>query len=117
MSIRSRGVIYVAGPFRGPNAWAIEQNIRRAEALALEAWQAGFAVICPHTNTRFFQGTAPDEVWLIGDLDLVARCDAVLMVPGWQQSCGATGERGHATTLGIPVFETLEDLCRHFPPS
>lgn len=26
-------VIYVAGPFRAPNSWEIEQNIRRAEAL------------------------------------------------------------------------------------
>ena len=27
---------YIAGPFRGPNSWEIENNIRRAETLALE---------------------------------------------------------------------------------
>jgi len=30
---------------------------RRAEELALRVWRLGcVAVICPHTNTRFFQG-------------------------------------------------------------
>ena len=57
-------VVYIAGPFRGPNAWEIEQNIRRAESLALEVWRAGAAALCPYTNTRFFQGAAPDDVWL-----------------------------------------------------
>ena len=57
-------VVYVAGPFRGPNAWEIEENIRRAERLALEVWRLGCACLCPHTNTRFFQGAAPDAVWV-----------------------------------------------------
>ncbi len=78
-------VIYVAGPFRGPNAWAIEQNIRRAEEIALVLWQTGkCAVICPHTNTRFYQGAADDQVWLDGDLELLRRSDAVCVVPGWK---------------------------------
>lgn len=103
-------VVYIAGPFRGPNAWEIEQNIRRAEALALEVWRAGFAALCPHTNTRFFQGAAPDEVWLAGDLELLGRCDAVLLTLDWQRSSGARAEVDYAKTRGIPVFETLAEL-------
>ena len=105
-------VIYIAGPFRGPSTWAIEQNIRRAESLALEAWLAGFAVICPHTLTRFYQGAAPDSVWLEGELAIIARCDALLLVPNWEQSVGTRGEIARAEELGIPVFERLEDLRR-----
>ena len=104
-------VVYVAGPYRGPNAWAIEQNIRAAEALALEAWKLGWAAISPHANTRFFQGAAPDDVWLRGDLAIMVKCDAVLMVPGWQQSEGARQERTVAKSLKIPVVETLADLA------
>ena len=105
-------LVYVAGPFRGPNAWEIEQNIRRAEALALEVWRAGFACVCPHTNTRFFQGAAEDSVWLDGDLLILERCDAVLLTPDWQRSSGARAEVDHAKLKGIPVYLTLDELRR-----
>lgn len=103
-------VVYIAGPFRGPSAWAIEQNIRRAEALALEVWAAGLVALCPHTNTRFFQGALPDEVWLQGDLELLRRCDAVLLVEGWEQSVGAQAEKTAAEARGIPIFYACTDL-------
>lgn len=104
-------VVYVAGPYRGPSAWVVEQNIRAAEALALEAWKLGWAAICPHANSRFFSGAAPDDVWLLGDLAILTKCDAVLMVPGWQHSEGARQERTVARSLKIPVVETLADLA------
>ena len=88
----------------------MEQNIRRAETLALEVWRAGMACICPHTNTRFYQGAAPDAVWLNGDLELVRRCDAVLLTPDWARSVGATAEKAFAETHHIPTFTTLAEL-------
>lgn len=104
-------VVYVAGPFRGPNSWEIEENIRRAERLALEVWRMGAACICPHTNTRFFQGAADDAVWLDGDLELVARSDAILMTPDWQRSTGARSEEAFARERGIPVFYAAPELA------
>ena len=98
-------VIYVAGPFRGPNSWVIEQNIRRAEEVSLELWRMGAAVVCPHANTRFFQGAAPDDVWLRGDLEILDRCDAVVLAPNWESSSGAKEEVRHAAMHEIPVFE------------
>jgi hypothetical protein len=103
-------VIYVAGPFRGPNSWEIEQNIRRAEALSLEVWRLGAAALCPHTNTRFFQGAADDSVWLDGDLAMLERCDAVLMTKDWQRSVGASAEHDHAQRKNIPILYDLIDL-------
>jgi hypothetical protein len=103
-------VVYVAGPFRGPNAWEIEENIRCAERLALDVWRLGVACICPHTNTRFFQGAAPDEVWPEGDLEILRRCDAVILTENWRLSSGARAEVKAAGRLGIPVFETLAAL-------
>ena len=105
-------LVYVAGPYRGPSAWKIEENIRRAECLALEVWKGGMACICPHTNTRFYQGEAADEIWLQGDLEIMSRCDWVLMVPGWESSTGATAERDYAIRIGIPVVYSLEELWR-----
>lgn len=103
-------LIYVAGPFRAPNAWAIEQNIRRAEELALEVWRLGAACICPHTNTRFFQGAADDAVWLDGDLEILRRCDAVLLTLDWNRSTGARAEVAEASKCGIPCFDNLDTL-------
>lgn len=94
---------YVAGPFRASNAWEIEQNIRRAEEPALALWRMGYAVICPHTNTRFFQGAAPDRVWLDGDLEMLRRCDLVVVTPDWRKSRGARAEVKLAVEEDIPV--------------
>lgn len=108
-------VIYISGPYRGPSTWAIENNIRRAEALALEVWKApGFYAICPHSNTRFFQDTLPDTVWLDGSLEIMKRCDAVLLTKDWIVSAGARTERLVALDSGIPVFENLGELKEHF---
>jgi hypothetical protein len=98
-------VAYVAGPFRADNSWDMEQNIRRAEAIALELWRMGHAVICPHTHTRFFQGAADDDVWLEGDLEILRRCDFIVMTPDWRRSSGARKELDEARRRGMAAYE------------
>lgn len=102
---------YVAGPFRGKDHWEIAENIRNAERLALEVWRlGGAAVICPHANTAHYQDAAPDHIWLDGDLEMLARCDFVIMTPDWRRSKGATAEHDFAVERGIPVFFDLPTL-------
>lgn len=113
-------VIYIAGPYRGKDNWEIHQNVNRASALALEVWRLGAAALCPHANTAHFQFAAPDEVWLNGDLELLSRCDALIVTPDWEQSSGARAEVRFADENDIPVFFTLGTLARylraaHFP--
>lgn len=103
-------VVYIAGKFRGKTAYDIEQNVRNAEDLALEVWRMGGVGLCPHANTRFFQGQLPDWVWLQGDLRLLERCDALLTVPGWRRSSGSVGEVKHAKQHSLPVFHCPEEL-------
>lgn len=103
-------VVYVAGPFRGRNAWEVEQNVRRAETLAREAWLFGAAVICPHANTRFFDGSGPASLYLEGDLEILRRCDAVLLTPDWETSSGAKAEVLLARELGLPVLYEIKEL-------
>jgi Domain of unknown function (DUF4406) len=105
-------LVYVAGPYRAPSEWEVLNNIRRAEDIALRVWKAGVACICPHKNTAFFGGAAPDEMWLTGDLEMVRRSDAVVCVPGWERSVGASGEVACAREFGIPVFVTFEEFER-----
>ncbi len=94
-------VVYVAGPFRADSHWEIEGNIRRAEEYALLLWLEGYAVICPHANTRFYQDVAPDETWLDGDLEIVSRCDIIAMVLGWEKSSGSREELKKARECGL----------------
>lgn len=107
-------LVYVAGPFRPKTAhdqWEQWENIRRAAALALQVWKLGASCICPHLNTAFFEGAAPSDVWLDGDLVQLARCDAVLMTPDWQRSSGAKAEHEFAKARKIPVFYDVETLA------
>lgn len=104
-------LIYVAGPFRGANSWEVENNIRRAETLALEVWRLGAAAICPHCNTRFFNGAAPDELWLSGTLEMLKRCDAIIVTPDWRKSSGARAEVEFAIDVGIPVFSSVSTVA------
>lgn len=109
-------LVYVAHKIRDPRGpYYVERNIRAAEEVAVALWRLGAAVICPGANTRHFDGAAGQngfgdvDVWLKGDLEMVSRCDAVVLAPGWETSVGARGERDRARLLGIPVFEWPAD--------
>jgi len=110
MSNRRSLIVYIAGAYRAPTAWGIEQNIRAAEYTALRVWKSGFTAICPHANTAHFTGELPSDAWLEGDKVILSRCDAVLMLPFWQQSEGATAEKVFAESKNIPVFSSILEL-------
>jgi len=97
-------VVYIAGPFTGATAWDIEQNVRRAEEAALEVAGLGAMPLCPHTNSRFFYGQNTPEFWYEGTMELLRRCDAILLLPDWQESKGCIAEEAEAKRLGLPRF-------------
>ncbi len=103
-------VVYIAGPFRAATPWLIEQNVRRAEEVSLAVWRLGAAALCPHMNTRHFQDCAPDATWIEGTLELLRRCDAVLVQGDWKASTGTRGEVAEAERLGLPVFHDAAAL-------
>lgn len=102
-------LVYIAGSYRAANPWLIEQNIRKAEELCLEVWKNGHVGVCVHSMCRFMYLAAPDEVWLKGDLEILGRCDAMLLVPGWESSAGTLGEIEYCNRHKIPIFENLKD--------
>jgi hypothetical protein len=100
-------LIYTAGPY-SPSAGAgtVEENIQRAREAALQLWEAGYTVICPHLNTANFEeeiDLQPKD-YVDRDLEIVERCDAIVMLPKWQQSLGAVRELEHALANDVDVY-------------
>ncbi len=110
--MKRRIVVYISGPYSGPDREAIAANIAAARAVAVELWDAGYTAICPHTNTIHFENDCACgwDDYLAGDCELIARSDVVLMLPGWQDSRGAVHERAHALALDIPCVAQLGEI-------
>ena len=101
-------LVYVAGSYRAASRWEVEQNIRRAEATAARVLEAGAFPVCPHANTRgYLEDLATEDFFVAGTLELMCRCDAVVLVaddPNLAQSRGVAGELAEAIRRGLPVL-------------
>ncbi len=96
-------IVYTAGRYTGD----IDANIALARKVAMELWQCGFTVICPHLNTAHFEQDCKTLDWqdyMNGDLEMIERVDALVMLPGWEDSKGAVMEKAHADVRRIPVY-------------
>lgn len=120
-----RPVIYLAGPISKGD---LKTNIVQADRAFLDLVKAGFAPINPMLSvyagaaldgTRWanrirVEGSASSvlpithEEWMEIDLPVVARCDAVLRLPG--ESVGADREVAHARKCDVPVYTNMEKL-------
>ncbi|HEV2734883.1 MAG TPA: dATP/dGTP pyrophosphohydrolase domain-containing protein [Longimicrobiaceae bacterium] len=96
--------VYLAGPMTGYP----EHNFPAFRAAREHLRALGFDVVCPAE----LEEAAPLPTWeacMRRDVALVAGCEAVVCLPGWERSRGATVETDLARTLGMPVAcaETL----------
>lgn len=102
-------MIYIAGPYRGE----VEKNIKNAQAVGDRLVVEGIAFICPHSNGRPHDHLkAPDEYWISSTLEIMRRCDAVLVFGDFEKSSGTLGEIAEAERMGKPVFYQTGDCVR-----
>lgn len=120
---KSREVIYIAGPFTSSDNIVVACNCNAANALARRVRALGYVPFVPHTGLAGGQAALnyagavyvglSDLGWeeaMVECRELLQRCDAVLMVEGWQKSRGATEERTLAKSCGIPVFDSVCEM-------
>ena len=104
-------LIYTAGPYRADSWHGVFENILRAWSAARDLWLKGWAVICPHANSILMDGPdIPAKMFIDGDLEIISRCDAVCMLPGWEKSEGAQIEYGLALELEMPIYFGVEQV-------
>lgn len=100
-------IVYVSGAIRPKKGQTLEGNLKVGKDIAYELWKKGYVVICPHANTdldpRVYDGS-DGVTWLDGDLDIISRCDAVVVCPDSEKSFGTDLEIKHARARDIPVY-------------
>ncbi|EKR8463825.1 hypothetical protein P9J17_004273 [Salmonella enterica] len=117
-------MIYLAGPYRpyiiGSGCTVpTTVNILKAEEAAVSVVDQLYVhkmfPVTPHLNTANFEykteGEIPDEYWLECTMELMRRCDAVLLIgEDAMRSSGTRAEVEEAKRLNIPVFNNLDHL-------
>lgn len=106
-------VAYVAGPYRSATREGVELNIQSARQVGLQVCRKGWSPIVPHTNTGHLDAVDPsigDDFWLASTMELLRRCDAVVLCAGWQASSGTLAEINVAKSMDIPVYNSADDL-------
>lgn len=91
--------VYISGPITG--AYNYKENFKKAE----EKLKAdGYEVV----NPVAFDSGLPQlnyEEYMKLDLCLLSVCDAIYMLRGWKQSCGANREYGYAQAKNYIIME------------
>jgi hypothetical protein len=85
----------------------------KAAEVAVSLWQAGYAVICPHLNSAHMDGACHDENFLVGGIEIMRRCDMVILLPHWHRSEGTRKEVAQARLDEIPIYEYCDYVQRH----
>ena len=102
--------VYVASRYRAPTVNGIHENITQARRCAVDLWKAGLCALTPHLNSAFMDGVAPDAVFLEGGLELLRRCDALVVVVDEEKwSDGVRAEIDLAKQEGMPLYFWGED--------
>ena len=102
-------VVCISGKYDGKTQEIIKQNIEVARMVAIELWKMGYAVVCPHLNTGGMDNEGvPYKMLVKGYTEILTRCDAIILLPGWKDSKGAVMERQVAIENCIAMYEYPE---------
>ena len=109
--MHERPLVYLAGPYTNPDP--IENTHNTVQIAATLADGGIVTPFIPHLTLLFHAITPrPLEFWYEYDLSVLARCDAVLRLPG--ASTGADREVEYAQAKQIPVFHDSDALLNYF---
>ena len=105
MTASPRPVLYVAGPYTHPDP--VENTHRAAQVATYLFEETRWVPMLPHTTLLWHAITPrPVDFWYRLDLAHMAKCDAMVRLPG--ASTGADAELEHAKSIGMEVVDFLD---------
>lgn len=109
--------VYVAGAYSADNVITVLDNIREGMRLSVRVMLAGFAPFCPWLDFHFQLMLREGELLAVEDyyrysLAWLEVSDAVVLVPGWQNSNGTRLEVERASIIGLPIFYDPDALLK-----
>lgn len=105
--------VFVSGPMRGYSA----HNYPAFDLAEANLRSFGFEVVNPAAIGRHYGITEDTHVdqdtvklLLLTDLEALAYCDAILLLPGHERSDGSHIEEVFGECFHIPAFDDIADL-------
>ncbi|HEY7821311.1 MAG TPA: FHA domain-containing protein, partial [Acidimicrobiia bacterium] len=98
-------LVYVAGPYTADTDEQRLANIAAAQAWGAKVIDAGGIPVVPHNMSEGIAGKGDAEFWYTATLELMLRCDVVLLMPRAGESIGARAEEEAAHESGMPVID------------
>lgn len=101
---------YVAGKYTAPTKEEVQMNINAAEKVGKQTLLMGMVPIIPHRISAHWENEPEfahmsHKDWMESYcFPMLDACDAIVMVPGWQESPGSCMEHARAKEQQMPVF-------------
>lgn len=108
LSVSMSTQVYIAGPMTG----IPELNYPLFNDVEQWLLSYGYSVQNPATNNVV--GYTGDALWreyMRLSLRQISYCDAVVLLPGWEKSKGASLEKHIADAMGLKTMELSADWC------
>ncbi|MFA6274291.1 MAG: DUF4406 domain-containing protein [Candidatus Paceibacterota bacterium] len=101
-------IIFIAGPFRGDGSTETkEKNVGIAKKFVHLFIENQIPYYSPHLNIDqeaiYLDENAGKLAWQL-NAEILKRCDALAVLPGWENSGGTREEIENTTKLSLPIF-------------
>lgn len=111
MTQRSKGLpinrgtlLYISGPITPTTQYPNKvENIARMREVGQRWFKRGYSVFVPGSNNSGWDGVTYDE-YVSMDIAVLAKCQGIVMMEGWEWSRGADKEYHRSNILGITIF-------------
>ena len=111
--------IYIAGAYSASNVITVLDNMREGMRLATKVFLLGHAPFCPWLDFHFQLMLRKGEILTVEDyykysIAWLEVSDAILLVPGWQNSEGTKKELKIASKISVPIYYTFKAFKQNF---
>lgn len=109
MILRKR--VYVAGSYSADNVIDLQRNMRRGLDLAIEVMEAGYSPYAPWLDfTLGLVAPVTLDEYKAMSMSWLAAAEAMIVVPGSENSKGTQAEIEYAIAHDIPVYYSISAL-------